>query len=119
MTTGQLPAVSLTPELRVSEFIDRILPANRLINFPVAQEGRLYGILSLQRLREVPRERWEQTVIRDVMEPIHEDLFIPARASLEHAQRKLKVNQLGFLAVIDHDGLLVGSLNAADVEQVA
>jgi len=113
------PAVSLAPELRVSEFIDHVLPANRHVNFPVAQEGRLHGILSLKRLREVPRERWEQTVIRDVMEPIHEDFFIPARASLKHAQHKLKVNQLGYLAVIDQDGLLVGSLNAADIEQAA
>jgi Zn-dependent protease/CBS domain-containing protein len=114
-----VPAVSVAPELRVSEFIDRILPGNRYVNFPVAREGRLHGILSLQRLREVPSDEWEQTIIRDVMEPISEELFIPARASLEYAQRKLKTNRLGFLAVIDQDGLLVGSLNAADVEQAA
>ncbi|MEO6726081.1 MAG: M50 family metallopeptidase [Blastocatellia bacterium] len=110
------PAVSIAPELRVSEFVDRVLPSNRLSNFPVAREGRLHGILSLQRLRELPSELWEHTIIRDVMEPISEELFIPVRASLEHAQRKLKVNRLGFLAVIDQDGLLVGSLNAADIE---
>jgi Zn-dependent protease/CBS domain-containing protein len=114
-----VPAVSIVPELRVSEFIDRILPGNRSVNFPVAREGRLHGILSLQRLREVPNDEWEQTIVRDVMEPISEELFITARASLEYAQRKLKTNRLGFLAVIDQDGLLVGSLNATDVEQAA
>jgi len=113
------PAVSIIPELRISEFVDRILPSNRFTNFPVAIEGRLHGVLSLQRLREVPSERWEQTIIRDVMEPISEELFITARASLEHAQRKLRVNRLGFLAVVDQNGMLVGSLNAADVEQIA
>ncbi len=113
------PAISIAPELRVSEFVDRVLPGNRLSNFPVAREGRLHGVLSLKRLRELPSERWEHTIIRDVMEPISEELFITARASLEHAQHKLKVNRLGFLAVIDQDGLLVGSLNAADIEQIA
>lgn len=113
------PAVSIIPELRISEFVDRILPSNRFTNFPVAIEGRLHGVLSLQRLREVPSERWEQTVIRDVMEPISEELFVTARASLEHAQHKLRVNRLGFLAVVDQNGMLVGSLNAADVEQIA
>lgn len=113
------PAVSITPELRVSEFVDQVLPSNRLSNFPVAREGRLHGVLSLQRLRELPSERWEHTIIRDVMEPISEELFITARASLEHAQRKLKVNRLGFLAVIDQDGMLVGSVNAIDIEQAA
>lgn len=111
------PAVSVPPELRISEFIDRILPANRLTNFPVAREGRLHGILSLERLRELPSEDWERTIIRDVMEPITDDLFITARASIEHAQRKLTVNQFGFLAVIDQDGFLVGSLNASDLKQ--
>lgn len=111
--------VSVSPELRVSEFIDEILSGNRLTNFPVIREGRLHGILSLARLRELPREKWERTIIGEVMEPISEDLFVTVRASIEHAQRKLKVNQLGFLAVIDQDGFLVGSLNASDIEQMA
>lgn len=111
------PVVSVTPELQISEFIDRVLPSNRFTIFPVACEGRLHGILSLERLRELPPEDWERMAIRDVMEPITEDLFITSRASIEHAQRKLNINQLGFLAVIDQEGFLVGSLNAVDIEQ--
>ncbi len=110
------PAISLAPELRVSEFIDRILPNYRHTIFAVAHDRRLHGILSLERLRELPPERWDQTVIRDVMEPISDDLFITARASIEHAQRKLKENEMGFLAVIDQDGFLIGHLNASDLE---
>ena len=121
-TVGEVmhaPAVSITPELSVSEFVDRILPKNRLVIFAVAHEGRLHGILSLVKLRELPSELWETTIIRDVMLPISEDLFVPVRASIEHAHRKLKSNQLGFLAVIDQDGFLVGSLNLSDVERAA
>ncbi|MDX2040795.1 MAG: site-2 protease family protein [Acidobacteriota bacterium] len=121
-TVGEVmiaPAVSIAPELRVSEFVDNVLPKNRLVMFAVAHEGRLHGILSLVKLRELPSELWEQTIIRDVMLPISEDLFVPVRASIEHAQRKLKSNQLGFLAVIDQDGFLVGSLNLSDLEHAA
>lgn len=111
------PAVSITPELRVSEFVDRVLPKNRLTFFAVAHEGRLHGILSLAKLRELPRERWEQTTISDVMLPINDELFVTIRASIEHAQRKLKMNNLGFLAVIDQEGFLVGYLNGSDLER--
>ncbi|MBS1786766.1 MAG: site-2 protease family protein [Acidobacteria bacterium] len=111
------PAVSITPELRVSEFIDRVLPKNRMTFFAVAHEGRLHGVLSLAKLRELPREHWEQTIVRDVMLPINDELFITIRASVEHAQRKLKMNDIGFLAVIDQDGFLVGYLHSADMEQ--
>ncbi|MBO0723837.1 MAG: site-2 protease family protein [Blastocatellia bacterium] len=113
------PAVSVAPELKISEFIDQILSANRLTNFPVARDGRLHGILSLGRLRDVPKEKWEEVKIGDVMEPIADDLFVTARASIEHAEHKLKINNLGYLAVVDSEGLLVGYLTNNDRKQAA
>lgn len=105
------PAVSVLPELKISEFIDRILTANRRTNFPVARDGRLHGILSLARLREVPEDRWEQLQVGEVMEPISDDLFVTVRAPIEHAEHKLRINSFGYLAVVDPDGYLVGEIN--------
>jgi Zn-dependent protease len=116
MTT---PAISVAPELKISEFIDQVLSANRLTNFPVARDGRLHGILSLGRLREVPQEKWEQIKVGDVMEPIADDLFVTARASIEHAEHKLRINSLGYLAVVDSDGFLVGYLSKSDLKHAA
>ncbi len=113
------PAISVAPDLSISEFIDRILTAHRHTNFPVAREGRLYGILSLVRLREVPHEQWEKLIIEEVMVPISEDHFITVRASIEHAEYKIRANQLGFLAVVDPDGLLIGYLNEVDLRRAA
>ncbi|MGH9751458.1 MAG: M50 family metallopeptidase, partial [Blastocatellia bacterium] len=113
------PVVSVTPELSVAEFIDRILANHHHTHFPVARDGRLHGILSLSRLREEPREKWERLTIGEVMKPIDESLFITVRASIEHARRKLNMNNLVFLAVIDLDGLLLGNLNAKDLEKAA
>jgi Zn-dependent protease/CBS domain-containing protein len=113
------PAVSVPPELSVAEFIDQILAAYRHTHFPVARDGRLHGVLSLDRLREEPQEKWERLTIGEVMNPIDESLFITVRASVEHARHKLNMNSLGFLAVIDQDGLLIGHLNAKDLEKAA
>jgi Zn-dependent protease len=113
------PAVSVPPELSVAEFIDQILTAHRHTHFPVARDGRLHGVLSLDRLREEPQEKWERLTVGEVMNPIDESLFITVRASVEHARHKLKINSLGFLAVIDQDGLLIGHLNAKDLEKAS
>ena len=113
------PAVSVTPELSVAEFIDRVLTAHRHTHFPVARDGRLHGILSLDRLREEPKEKWERLTVAEVMNPIDESLFITVRASVDHARRKLKMNSIGFLAVIDPDGHLIGHLNSKDLEKAA
>ncbi|HEY6400995.1 MAG TPA: site-2 protease family protein [Blastocatellia bacterium] len=113
------PAVSVSPELSVAEFIDKILTAHRHTHFPVAREGRLHGVLSLEKLRKEPKEKWERMTIAEVMSPINESLFITARASIEHAQRKMEMNSLGFLAVIDQDGILIGHIYPNDLEKTA
>jgi Zn-dependent protease/CBS domain-containing protein len=113
------PAVSVSPELSIAEFIDKILTAHRHTHFPVARDGRLHGVLSLDRLREEPKEKWERMTVAEVMKPIDESLFITVRASIDHARRKLNMNRLGFLAVIDQDGLLVGHIIAKDLEKAA
>ncbi len=113
------PVVSVPPELHVSEFVDQILSAHRYTSFPVARDSRLHGLLSLEKLRAVPREEWERLTIGEVMQPIEDALFIPVRASVEYATHKLKANQLGHLAVVDNEGLLVGYLSLSDLERAA
>ncbi|HYE75790.1 MAG TPA: CBS domain-containing protein, partial [Blastocatellia bacterium] len=102
------PPVAVSPELRVNEFIEQVLEKNRYTSFPVARDGRLHGMLSLKELQKVPQESWAQTTIREVMQPVDESLFVTARASIEHALKKLKTNSLGHLAVVNDEGILVG-----------
>lgn len=111
--------VTVPPTMRVSEFIDGILAKHRQTYFPVAHDGRLYGLLALEKLRAVPEGNWETTIVRDVMQPVDDSLFIPMKASIEHAAKKLKASPLNYLAVIDNDGILVGSLSAAELEPTA
>jgi Zn-dependent protease len=110
------PAVSVSPDLYVHEFIDKVLAAHRHTSFAVARDGRLHGVLSLARLRELPREEWEKTRIGDMMEPITDDLFVTVKSSTEHAEHKLQTNELGFLAVVDQNGFLVGQITEQDVK---
>lgn len=109
------PAIGVPPEMIIDDFIEQILSRHRHTTFPVAREGRLHGILSLARLREIARERWGNLQVREVMEPINDDSFVTVRASLAHARHKMRSNQLGFLAVIDPEGFLVGYLEKADL----
>jgi Zn-dependent protease/CBS domain-containing protein len=110
------PVISVQPELKIAEFIDRILAQHRLTSFPVAREGRLHGILLLERLRAVPQVDWESMFVRDVMEPVDESQFITVRASLEHAASKLRQSQLSHLAVLDSEGMLVGYVSKTDLQ---
>lgn len=102
--------VVIEPDLLVSNFIDSILPLHRQTSFPVAFRGRLHGILSLQDLKRLPRERWRSTRARDVMRPIHPQFFVDPSTTIERANSLMQNNGVGSLAVINNAGQLVGFL---------
>ncbi len=104
------PPFSLEPDVLVSHFIDAILPLHPQASFPVALDRKLYGILTLQDLKELPRERWRDRRARDVMRPIAADLFIAPQVMLSDARQIMQSNGIGSLAVVDERGQLVGFL---------
>ena len=111
------PAIIVAPNLRITEFVDQVLAQHRHTSFPVARDGRLHGIVSLERMRTVPEENWEQISISEVMQPVDDSLFVSVRSSIEHATHKLRLNPVRHLAVLDSDGFVVGYLSATDLGQ--
>lgn len=103
----QLP-VSVAPEVDVQYFVDRILTLHRRTIFLVAKDRQLYGILSLEDLKTLPRDDWATTKIQTVMRPITPDYFIESDAPLTEARELMRENDLGALGVIDANGNLVG-----------
>ncbi len=108
----QIP-VSVTPETDVLHFVDRILALHRRTVFPVAKNRQLYGILSLEDLKKLPREDWAKTKIQTVMRPITPDYFVEIDTPLTEAKELIRENGIGALGVIDAEGNLVGFLQSS------
>lgn len=109
--------LSIEPDVSVSHFIDQILPLQRQTAVPVARERRLHGILMLDDLRKLPRERWHKTLARDVMRPVSAEFFVPEGTTLEHAESLMKRNGTGALAVINSLGELTGFLQPGKLKR--
>ncbi|HZI60748.1 MAG TPA: site-2 protease family protein [Pyrinomonadaceae bacterium] len=103
---------AVEPDLLISHLIDSILPMHRQVAFPVALNNRLHGIVSLEDLKTLPRERWHLTKARDVMRPIAPRFFVEPNATLDHARELMKRNGIGSLAVVGKNGELVGFLQS-------
>jgi Zn-dependent protease len=101
---------SIEPDLLISKLIDSVLPVHRQVAFPVAQDHQLHGMLSLEDLKSLPRERWHLTRARDVMRPIAPRFFVEPNATLDYAQELMKRNGIGSVAVVGKGGELVGFL---------
>lgn len=102
--------IAIEPELTITQLIDDFLPLHRQTSFPVAFKQQLHGILSLEDLKSLPRERWRLTRAREVMRPIAPRFFVEPSATLEYARQLMKTNGVGSLAVVNDKGELVGFL---------
>ena len=104
--------VSIAPELTITQLIDDFLPLHRQTSFPVALNRQLHGILALEDLKALPRERWRMTRARDVMRPVAPRFFVEPSTTLDYARELMKRNGVGSLAVVNTHGELVGFLQS-------
>jgi Zn-dependent protease/CBS domain-containing protein len=103
--------ISIEPDLLMSHFVDTIIPQHpQKVSYPVAHGRRLHGILTLEDLRRLPRERWRITRARDVMRPVGATLFVEPSVSMARADELMQKNGTNSLAVVDSAGELVGFL---------
>ena len=101
---------SIEPDTLISQLIDTILPIHRQIAFPVALQQRLHGMLSLEDVKSLPREKWHSTRARDVMRPIAPRFFVEPNTTIDFAKELMSRNGIGSLAVVGKNGELVGFL---------
>ena len=80
------PPIAIEPDLPITRFVDETLPLNRHVTFPVAHDRRLLGILSLEDLKKIAREKWRGLRAREVMRTVDAQLYVPER--LAGAQRR-------------------------------
>ena len=103
---------SIEPNVLISYVIDSVLPLHRQVAFPVAENHRLHGMLSLEDLKTLPRDRWHLTHVRDIMRPIAPRFFVEPNATLDYAQELMKRNGISSVAVVGKSGELVGFLQS-------
>jgi Zn-dependent protease/predicted transcriptional regulator len=109
--------IAVPSDLTLDQVIGQYFERHHVTSFPVVDRDRPVGILPLRQLKDVPRERWERTPVRDLMLALDESLTAAPGDSLWLAFTKLSRNGLGRLAVLEN-GRLVGYLSMKDVLHV-
>jgi len=113
-----LPAV-VAPETTLLDVVDHILPMHRQAVFPVARDHQLYGMLLLEDMKPISRDRWLKTRVQDVMRPVEREHFVDTSASLGEAKNLMRENGIGAVAVLNREGDLVGFLGGGTVRKRA
>ena len=82
--------------------------------FAVIRLGEFVGLITLEDVRKVPRDQWEQTTVESVMTPRDQLEVVSADDDASEAFEKLAQRQVNQLAVVEHSDL-IGMLRVQDV----
>lgn len=109
--------IAVAPDSDIQHFVDRILPFYRQNVFPVAKDKQLYGMLTLEDLKKIPREAWREKKILEVMRHVTPDHFVETTALLTEARELMRLNDVGAVGVIDAHGKLVGFIQQGRIKK--
>ena len=82
--------------------------------FPVLDDGRLAGLVTLEDVRAVSRETWDSTAVREIMTPFGDLVVATPEEEAAEAMKKLMGRDVAQLPVL-RDGKLAGLLHRGDI----
>lgn len=106
------PVVS--PDKSVSSLVHEHVMGTDDQSFPVLEGDRLLGLVTLDDIRSVPREEWDQMNVRAIMTPSDQLLTVGPDEDASDALNKLSEKDIRQLPVLQ-DGQLVGVLRRRDI----
>lgn len=79
------PAVSVPADISIESFVQDYVYATHADFYPVVEGDRLVGGLAARQLRRVPKSRWRNLSVADVMTPLSPDTVVSPAADVAQA----------------------------------
>jgi Zn-dependent protease/CBS domain-containing protein len=106
--------VRIPPELSLQAAVDDYFMRYDHGGFPVEEQGRTVGLLTLRGVRRVPREQWPSRRVREHMAPLGDQVVVAPDARMDAVLAKLEDGDAGRVLVVQ-DGEVVGIITPTDL----
>jgi CBS domain-containing protein len=105
---------TVSPGLMLRELVDRYFLLQRYQSFPVVEGDRPLGLVTLNQVKDVPRDRWNDYTVREIMTPVEKGIVVRPEDKLSDVLEKME--ELGEKRVLVADnGKLEGIITASDI----
>jgi CBS domain-containing protein len=106
--------LTVPPNITVQQLVSDYLLVHRHGGYPVVKDGEVLGVVTLQCVRVVPKERRDSVTVREAMVPFESTVMVKSSVTALDAMQKMARNKVGRVLVID-GGRLVGMATREDV----
>jgi len=106
--------VRIPPELSLQEVVDDYFMRYDHGGFPVEEQGRTIGLLTLRGVRRVPRQQWSTRRVREHMVPLGDQVVVAPDARMDGVVGKLQDSEANRVLVVE-GGEVVGIITPTDL----
>jgi Zn-dependent protease/CBS domain-containing protein len=103
-----------SPQCSVSRLVHEHIMGTDDHAFPILEDGRLVGLVTLEDVRKVAREAWDGTTVSEIMTPAERLITTSPEEDAARALEKLSSNNIRQLPVVS-EGRLVGLLRRQEL----
>jgi Zn-dependent protease len=106
--------IAVPPSMPIEDFVENYIYRYHFKMFPVVEDGRLVGCITMQKLKDIPRNDWSGLTVGDVsVQCTGENTISPYEDSLR-ALSKMNRSRVSRLMVVEGDRL-VGIVSLKDM----
>ncbi|MGB9959754.1 MAG: CBS domain-containing protein [Candidatus Bathyarchaeales archaeon] len=102
------------PDSPVKDIVETHFTKYKHGGFPVVKDSELLGLITLEDLKKVPKEKWQETKVRDVMTPCEKLKCANPDETAVDALMKMSKYNVGRLPV-QENGKLIGIITRSDI----
>ena len=106
--------VTITEDSTLTTVVEKYFFGYHFVGFPVSSDGRITGMLTLNNVRLVPKEEWDTTLVRDVINKISPDAILSPEDNAMDALSRMIDLDTGRVLVMDGDKL-IGIITRRDI----
>ena len=108
--------VTVPPATSLQQLVDHYIYRHHFKMYPIVEDGRLTGCVTLRQLKEVPHDQWDRVTVREVARPCSPAMNIPPDTDALQALSIMNRTGSSRLMVVEGDRL-VGIIALKDLLQ--
>jgi CBS domain-containing protein len=108
--------VTVSPAITLHQLVDHYIYRHHFKMYPIVEEGRLLGYVTVRQLKEIPHDQWDRVTVAEVARPCSPAMTIPPDTDALQALSIMNRTGSSRLMVVEGDRL-VGLIALKDLLQ--